>query len=166
MTGELVRFTEETGSGPALPPVLHGSMTPAIAGRVADFYASVATIFEAWVGRRKSDHTRRAYRGDVMAFVAFMGWRWPDDAANLLRSSLLDVQAFKASIGNHGGAGKTINRRISSLSSFYKCFWPGPRLSCGSRSRCRIRRMLSSSRGNPPTRWTKRGRSPLSGPGN
>jgi site-specific recombinase XerD len=30
------------------------------------------------------------------------------------------VQTFKASIGNHGGAGKTINRRISSLSSFYK----------------------------------------------
>ena len=48
------------------------------------------------------------YRGDVMAFVECMGWRWPDDAANLLRSSLLDVQAFKASIGNHGGAGKTI----------------------------------------------------------
>jgi len=31
-----------------------------------------------------------------MAFVSFMGWRWPDDAANLLRVSLLDVQAFKA----------------------------------------------------------------------
>ena len=106
MTGELVRFTEETGSGPALPPVLHGSMTPAIADRVADFYASVATIFEAWVGRRKSDHTRRAYRGDVMAFVAFMGWRWPDDAANLLRSSLLDVQAFKASIGKSRRGGE------------------------------------------------------------
>jgi integrase family protein with SAM-like domain len=120
MAGELVRFSEETGQGPALPPVLDGSMTPAVAGRVGDFYASVATIFEAWVNRRKSEHTRRAYRGDVMAFVEFMGWRWPDDAANLLRSSLLDVQAFKASIGNHGGAGKTINRRISSLSSFYK----------------------------------------------
>ena len=120
MAGELVRFSDETGQGPALPPVLDGSMTPAVAGRVGDFYASVATIFEAWVNRRKSEHTRRAYRGDVMAFVEFMGWCWPDDAANLLRLSLLDVQAFKASIGNHGGAGKTINRRISSLSSFYK----------------------------------------------
>jgi hypothetical protein len=55
-----------------------------------------------------------------MAFVSFMGWRWPDDAVNVLRASLLDVQAFKADIGKHGGAGKTINRRISSLSSFYK----------------------------------------------
>ena len=39
---------------------------------------------------------------------------------NFLRSSLLDLQAFKENIGKHGGAGKTINRRISSLSSFYK----------------------------------------------
>ena len=167
MAGELVRFSEETGStGGGLPPVLAGASTPAVAEQVGNFYGSIAALFEAWVGRRKSEHTRRAYRGDVMAFVEFMGWRWPDDAANLLRSSLLDVQAFKASIGNHGGAGKTINRRISSLSSFYKCFWPGPRLSCGSRSRCRIRHTLSSSRGNPPTRWTKRGRSPPSEPGN
>jgi integrase/recombinase XerC len=120
MAGELVRFSDEAGQGPALPPVLHGSMTPAVAGRVSDFYGSIAALFDAWVNRRKSEHTRRAYRGDVMAFVQFMGWRWPDDASNLLRSSLLDVQAFKADIGKHGGAGKTINRRISSLSSFYK----------------------------------------------
>jgi site-specific recombinase XerD len=111
---------ERPQPGGALPPVLAGSMTPEVRGRVGNFYQSVATLFEAWVGRRKSEHTRRAYRGDVMAFVAFMGWKWPDDAANLLRASLLDVQAFKASIGEHGGAGKTINRRISSLSSFYK----------------------------------------------
>jgi hypothetical protein len=28
--------------------------------RVRDFYLSVAAIFEAWVGRRKSGHTQRA----------------------------------------------------------------------------------------------------------
>jgi hypothetical protein len=38
------------------------------------------------VNRRRPDHTRRAYRGDVMAFVSFMGWRWPEDALNLLHS--------------------------------------------------------------------------------
>jgi site-specific recombinase XerD len=101
-------------------PVLHGSLTPDVAGRVGDFYASVAAIFEAWVNRRKSEHTQRAYRGDVMAFAQFMGWTWPDHATALLRASILDVQAFRANLVKHGGAPKTINRRISSLSSFYK----------------------------------------------
>lgn len=105
---------------PALPPVMAGAHTPEIERRVEHFFQSVAAIFEAWVNRRKSDHTRRAYRGDVMAFVAFRGWAWPQDAAQLLRVSILDVQAFKDYMGKHGGAPKTVNRRISSLSSFYK----------------------------------------------
>jgi site-specific recombinase XerD len=105
---------------PALPPVLSGSHTPEIQERVENFFHSVASIFEAWVNRRKSGHTRRAYRGDVMAFVGFRGFAWPRDAAHLLRVSILDVQAFKEHMGKHGGAPKTVNRRISSLSSFYK----------------------------------------------
>lgn len=55
-----------------------------------------------------------------MAFVEFRGFIWPQDAAQLLRVSILDVQAFKDHMAKHGGAPKTINRRISSLSSFYK----------------------------------------------
>jgi site-specific recombinase XerD len=97
-----------------------GSFTPEIKERVESFFHSVAAIFEAWVNRRKSNHTRRAYRGDVMAFVEFRGFVWPRDAAELLRVSILDVQGFKDDMGKHGGAPKTINRRISSLSSFYK----------------------------------------------
>jgi site-specific recombinase XerD len=105
---------------PALPPVVSGTHTPEVERRVESFFHSVASIFEAWVNRRKSNHTRRAYRGDVMAFVEFRGWAWPDDAPQLLRTSILDVQAFKDAMAKHGGAPKTINRRISSLSSFYK----------------------------------------------
>ncbi|MBZ5532397.1 MAG: tyrosine-type recombinase/integrase [Acidobacteriia bacterium] len=105
---------------PVLPPVIAGADTPEIKRRVENFFHSVAAIFEAWVNRRKSDHTRRAYRGDVMAFVEFCRFAWPQDAARLLRVSILDVQAFKDAMGKHGGAPKTINRRISSLSSFYK----------------------------------------------
>lgn len=105
---------------PALPPVLSGANTPEIERRVENFFHSVAAIFEAWVNRRKSEHTRRAYRGDVMAFVEFCKFTWPEDSAKLLRVSILDVQAFKDDMGKHGGAPKTINRRISSLSSFYK----------------------------------------------
>ncbi|HEY6248990.1 MAG TPA: tyrosine-type recombinase/integrase [Candidatus Angelobacter sp.] len=105
---------------PALPPVIAGAHTPVVESRVETFFHSVAAIFEAWVNRRKSHHTRRAYRGDVMAFVEFRRWAWPQDAAQLLRASILDVQAFKEHMVRHGGAPKTINRRISSISSFYK----------------------------------------------
>lgn len=105
---------------PALPPVTAGTFTPEVQERVESFFHSVAAIFEAWVNRRRSGHTRRAYRGDVMAFVEFRGWTWPGDAPQLLRTSILDVQAFKDAIAKHGGAPKTINRRISSLSAFYR----------------------------------------------
>jgi len=103
-----------------LPPVLLGSVTPENRKRVEDFFFSVAAIFEAWVNRRKSEHTRRAYRGDVMAFVQFMKWNWPDDAIELLSASILDVQAWKDSMTKAAMAPKTLNRRVSSLSSFFK----------------------------------------------
>jgi site-specific recombinase XerD len=119
MMSDLESLTE-TKNLPALPPVLSGANTPEIERRVENFFFSIASIFEAWVNRRKSDHTRRAYRGDVMAFVEFCRFAWPEDSAKLLRVSVLDVQAFKDHVGKHGGAPKTINRRISSLSSFYK----------------------------------------------
>jgi len=105
---------------PDLPPVLSGSMTPEIKERVEGFYFSVAAIFEAWVNRRKSNHTRRAYRGDVMSFVEFKQWTWPRDAVQFLRVSILDVQSFKEAMVAGDAAPKTMNRRISSLSSFYK----------------------------------------------
>lgn len=110
----------------SLPPVLLGSVTPENRKRVESFFLSVASIFEAWVNRRKSEHTRRAYRGDVMAFVEFMRsqapglWKWPEDSARLLSTSILDVQAWKNRMVQEAAAPKTINRRISSLSSFYK----------------------------------------------
>ncbi len=107
-------------SVPDMPPILSGAMTPEMKERVEGFYFSVAAIFEAWVGRRKSNHTRRAYRGDVMSFVDFRQWVWPRDAAQLLRVSILDVQAFKDAMVTDQAAPKTMNRRISSLSSFYK----------------------------------------------
>jgi site-specific recombinase XerD len=102
-----------------LPPMLLGSVTPEYRKRVEDFFFSVAAIFEAWVNRRKSEHTRRAYRGDVMAFVHFMKLRWPEDAIELL-SAILDVQAWKESMTKAAMAPKTLNRRVSSLSSFFK----------------------------------------------
>ena len=119
-------MSELVSSRRSLPPLLAGSLTPENRERVENFFFSIATIFEAWVGRRKSEHTRRAYRGDVMDFVRFMNalepesWRWPDDSIKMLGTSILDVQAWKDHMVKVSAAPKTINRRISSLSSFYK----------------------------------------------
>lgn len=112
---ELVRIENRS-----LPPVFAGAGTAAVQAQVENFFFSVASIFESWVNRRKSPHTQRAYREDIMAFVKFMGWRWPDDSIELLSASIKNVQAFRDALLREGLASKTLNRRISSLSSFYK----------------------------------------------
>src|SRR5205809_1030436 len=103
-----------------LPPILIGATTPAIRKRVEQFFFSVASCFEFWVKRRQSPHTQRAYREDVMAFVRFMGITWPEQSVSLLAVSVTDVLAFREQLLAQNAAPKTMNRRISSLSSFYK----------------------------------------------
>jgi site-specific recombinase XerD len=103
-----------------LPPILAGSMTPVVRQRVKQFFISVASVFESWVTRRKSPHTQRAYREDVMSFVRFLGVVWPEQATALLSASIKDVQAFRDEMIERGAAPKTLNRRVSSVSSFYK----------------------------------------------
>ena len=103
-----------------LPAVLAGHHTPGVAARVNKFCLSVGDIFEAWVNRCHSPHTRRAYRADVMSFVEFMRIAWPEAATELLKVTIADVIDFRGYMLNLGMAPKTILRRISSLSSFYK----------------------------------------------
>jgi site-specific recombinase XerD len=64
--------------------------------------------------------TQRAYREDVMAFVKFQAIAWPEQATALLGVSVRDVVRFRNQLIAQNGAPKTLNRRISSLSSFYK----------------------------------------------
>lgn len=104
----------------SLPPILAGQFTPETKERVERFFFSVAAIFETWVKRRQSRHTRRAYREDVMAFVRFIGISWPEQCASLLTVSITDVQDFREAMVSKKAAPKTLNRRISSLSGFYK----------------------------------------------
>ena len=96
-----------------LPPVLVGHLTPEVRRRVENFYVSVAELFEAWVARRRSPHTRRAYRQDVSSFINFMGLEWPNDSWQLYTVSVRDVQAFREDLIAGGAAPKTLNRRIS-----------------------------------------------------
>src|SRR5260370_35400361 len=104
----------------ALPPVLVGTVPPQVRPRAESFYAGVAELFERWVARRPSPHTQRAYRRDVLSFVDFLGIAWPPEAFRLLLASVADVQRWRDSMMAETKAPKTLNRRISSLSSFYK----------------------------------------------
>jgi site-specific recombinase XerD len=102
------------------PPLLQGTATPEVRARVKAFYRAIERILESWVNRSPSFHTRRAYHDDVMSFVRFLGLAWPQEAATLLQVSVLDVQRFREALVEFGAANKTLNRRICSLSSFYK----------------------------------------------
>ena len=114
---ELVPVSE---TRPELPPILVGRLTPAVEAQVGSFYGSVADIFERWVTRRQSLHTQQAYRQDVMDFIQFLGLRWPKESTRLFTVSVADVLAFRDHMVAEVKAPKTINRRIASLSSFYK----------------------------------------------
>ena len=114
---ELVPVSETRAE---LPPILVGRHTAAVEAQVRSFYLSVADIFERWVTRRSSKHTQRAYRQDVMDFVRFLGLRWPEESTRLFTVSVADVLAFRDQMLAESKAPKTINRRIASLSLFYK----------------------------------------------
>lgn len=103
-----------------LPPVLAGTITPQVAERVKRFYYSVADIFLRWVDRHASPHTQRAYHQDVMAFVRYRKIAWPREATKLLAMRISDVQGWRDAMRAAGAAPKTINRRVASLSGFYK----------------------------------------------
>lgn len=104
----------------SMPPILAGNVTPDTRRRVEEFYSSVASIFESWVTRRQSPHTRRAYREDFMSFVNFLAILWPEEAWKILTASIKDVLAFRDSLMAKNASPKTLNRRVSSVSSFYK----------------------------------------------
>jgi site-specific recombinase XerD len=103
-----------------LPPILAGHQTPQLHARAESFFAGVAELFERWAARRPSHHTQRAYRRDVLSFVDFLGLIWPQEAFRLLLASVADVQRWRDAMMAATKAPKTLNRRISSLSSFYK----------------------------------------------
>ena len=103
-----------------LPPILASAALDQVEARVEKFFLSVAAIFEAWVARRSSQHTRRAYRQDVMGFIGFRRLRWPEDAIRLLQTSVADVHAWRDHLLASAAAPKTLNRRVASLSSFFK----------------------------------------------
>ena len=75
------------------PPVLGGNVTGAVRRRVEDLLFSLASCFEIWVTRRQSLR---------------------------ILATIKDVQAFRDDLVARDAAPKTLNRRISCVSSFYK----------------------------------------------
>ena len=108
------------GSKDALPPILVGRQTVSVKRQVRSFYLSVAEMLERWLARCQSPHTQRAYRQDVMTFVRFMKFSWPEDASRLLLVRVSDVQRYRDFLLHEQAAPKSIVRRISSLSGFYR----------------------------------------------
>lgn len=104
----------------SLPPVLAGALTPAIRTRVEAFYSALPDILERWVRRCRSEHTRRSYREGVLSFIRYLGISWPGESARLLSVSVGEVQAFRDWLADSGAAPKTLNHRVSALSSFYR----------------------------------------------
>lgn len=90
------------------------------AERLRSFYESIPELLESWLGRRASPHTQRAYRSDVLTFVGFLQLAWPAEGAGLFTATVRDVQNYREHLTTRCAAPKTINRRISSLSSFYR----------------------------------------------
>ena len=103
-----------------LPPILVNQGTPAAAAKVRKFYLSVAELFERWVTRRESPNTQRAYRNDVMALLEFLAIDWPRQGMKLFTITVGDVQRWRDWMIEEEYAPKTINRRVSSVSSLYK----------------------------------------------
>ena len=55
-----------------------------------------------------------------MGFVGFMGIAWPEAATELLKVTIADMLDFRGHMPDLDRAPKTVLRRVSSLSSFYK----------------------------------------------
>jgi site-specific recombinase XerD len=103
-----------------LPPILEGCYTLSVEEKAWRFVASVPEMLERWISRRASPHTQRAYRQDLFTFIGFAQIRWPDDAAALFAVTVGQVHSYRDWMIAQGDAPKTINRRISSLSGFFK----------------------------------------------
>jgi site-specific recombinase XerD len=116
MTTQLARLE----AAESLPPILAGQQTPAVKRKVQEFYGSIAELFGLWIGRRRSPHTQRAYQQDVMGLVQFLKIPWPTESVRLLTVTVQDLQAYRSYLRDKDAAPKTLNRRIASISSFYK----------------------------------------------
>jgi site-specific recombinase XerD len=73
-------------------------------------------LVAAWLTGLRSARTRRAYAGDV---AAWLGWL-ADREAEVLAAGRVHVDLWAASQLDDGAAASSVRRRLSALSSFYR----------------------------------------------
>lgn len=112
--------TTSGDTGRMLPPILEGCYTLAVEEKLQRFLGNVPEMLERWISRRSSQHTQRAYRQDLFTFIHFAQLGWPQEATSLFSVTVGQVHAYRDWMVQRGDAPKTINRRISSLSGFFK----------------------------------------------
>ena len=81
---------------------------------------SIKTRFRDYLGLEKnySPHTVTAYLNDLDFFQAFLKGAFEDD--DLIRVNYNQIRAWIVSLSDDGVSNSSINRKISSLKSFYK----------------------------------------------
>jgi site-specific recombinase XerD len=70
-----------------------------------------------WFANLDSDQTRRAYKNDLRAFMAFTGIAQPQEFRLVTRSHVL---AWRADLESQKLAGSTIRRKLAALASLYE----------------------------------------------
>ena len=70
-----------------------------------------------WFANLDSDQTRRAYKNDLRAFMAFTGIAQPQEFRLVTRSHVL---AWRADLERQKLAGSTIRRKLAALTSLYE----------------------------------------------
>lgn len=112
--------TEGIARSELLPPILEGCRTAAVEEKVRRFLHGVPEMLERWITRCQSQHTQRAYRQDVLTFLRFLQLDWPRQAPALLTVTVGEVHRYRDWLLAQGAAPKTVNRRIASLSGFFR----------------------------------------------
>src|SRR5262249_50672658 len=120
LAGEMVPVAGASAGRDLLPPILEGCYTLSVEQKVRRFILNVPEMLERWISRRASPHTQRAYRQDLFTFIRFAGIQWPEEAAGLFAVTVGQVHAYRDWMLVRRDAPKTVNRRLSSLSGFFK----------------------------------------------
>lgn len=119
MKGELIT-TDGVARGELLPPIIDGCRTPSVEEKARRFTLGIPEMLERWITRCQSPHTQRAYRQDLMTFISFLQLHWPEQAPALFTVTVGDVHRYRDRLLAQGAAPKTVNRRIASLSGFFR----------------------------------------------
>ena len=119
MTGDLERLPSAAAAAGAGPAVLAAELL----GRVRAELPVVGGLGEreqllvsAWLTGLRSARTRRAYAGDVAAWLGWLDGR----ATGVLTAGRVHVDLWAATQLDDGAAESSVRRRLSALSSFYR----------------------------------------------